>query len=142
MVTKGKKRNLVSRVYSTDFTYESYEGKTETVSIPLGDFATLSAIFTEEEMAVMLNSRIRTDFVNYSNRKPSTKVDAVKVLLARMTEQCVGKTDAEKSAWLYEQATGSRIQAPAGVEENEGEAGAYTEQDDEDEEVGAGFEEE
>lgn len=102
MVTKGKKRNLITKTYGTDFTYESYEGKTETVSIPFGDFETLSAIFTEDEMAVMLNSRIRTDFVNYSNRKPSQKVDPIKTAYAKMEAATPGQTDAEKVAWFKE----------------------------------------
>lgn len=119
MADKGTKLKIAQKVFGTDFTYNNYLGKTEGVSIPFGDFDAYLSIFTEAELAQLLNRIVRIDFVNYSNRKPSQKVDAVKVLLARMTEQCVGKTDAEKSAWLYEKATGSRIQAPAGVEDED-----------------------
>ncbi len=119
MSEKGTKLKIAQRVFGTDFTYENYLGKTEGVSIPVGDLDAYLSIFTEAELAQLLNRIVRIDFVNYSNRKPSQKVDAVKVLLAKMNEQCSNLSDAEKSAWLYEQATGSRIQAPAAEEEDD-----------------------
>ena len=119
MPDKGTKLKIAQRVFGTDFTYEPYEGKTEAVSIPSGDFDAYVETFTEAELAQLLNRIVRIDFVNYSNRKPSQKVDAVKVLLERMTAQCSGLTDTEKVAWLYENTSGSRIQAPAGVEEDD-----------------------
>ncbi len=99
-MAKGTKMALAQRVYGTDFTYEEYQGKTETVSIPFGDFDTLSTVFTEEEMAILLNRIIRIDFVNYSNRKPSQKVDPVKAGYARMEAATPGQTDAEKMEWF------------------------------------------
>lgn len=119
MADKGTKLKIAQKVFGMDFTYENYLGKTEGVSIPIGDFPAYQELFTEAELAQLLNRIIRIDFVNYSNRKPSQKVDAVKVLLATMSEQCVGKTDSEKATWLYENATKSRLQAPAPVEEED-----------------------
>ena len=99
-MAKGTKMALAQRVYGTDFTYEEYQGKTETVSIPFGDFDTLSTVFTEEDMAILLNRIIRIDFVNYSNRKPSQKVDPIKSAYAKMEQATVGKTDEEKMEWF------------------------------------------
>ncbi len=118
MADKATKLKIAQRVFGTDFTYEAYEGKTEAVSIPFGDFQAYHETFTATELAQLLNRIVRIDFVNYSNRKPSQKVDAVKVLIEKMQTATVGKTDAEKVAWLYE-TTRSRIQAPAPMEETD-----------------------
>lgn len=99
-MAKGTKMALAQRVFGTDFTYEEYQGKTETVSIPFGDFETLSGVFTEEEMAILLNRIVRIDFVNYSNRKPSQKVDPIKAAFAKMEAATVGMSDEEKMEWF------------------------------------------
>lgn len=113
MPEKGTKLKIAQRVFGTDFTYDEYEGKTETVSIPFGDLPTYMDTFTEDELAQLLNRIVRIDFVNYSNRKPSQKVDAVKVFLGKMVDM----NDTERLAYLDEHTAGSRVQAPAPEEE-------------------------
>ena len=118
MGKKGTKMALAQRVFGVDFFYEEYQGKTEMVSIPYGDFQEYSEIFTEEELAILLNRIVRIDFVNYSNRKPSVKVDAVKVFLGNMATATAEMTDAEKVAWLNQKCQHeSRIQMPMAEEE-------------------------
>ncbi len=97
---KGTKLKIAQRVFGTDFTYDQYEGKTETVSIPFGDFDAYSELFSEEELAQLLNRIIRIDFVNYSNRKPSQKVDPIKAAYAKMEAATVGMTDEAKMEWF------------------------------------------
>lgn len=118
MADKGKKMAIAQRVFGTDFFYEAYEGKTEAVSIPYGDFDTYVSTFTEEELATLLNRIVRTDFINYSNRKPSQKANPYKKVFNDMEIATPGQTDEQKLAWFTEKVLGA-TPAPAGVEEEE-----------------------
>ena len=116
MSEKGTKLKVAQRVFGTDFTYTAYKGKTETVSIPFGDFDTYQDVFSEEEISILLNRIVRIDFVNYSNRKPSQKVDPVKKLHAEMEAATIGLTNEEKFAWFNNKYL---TQPPQAVEETE-----------------------
>ncbi len=120
MAEKGTKLKIAQKVFGVDFTYNEYPGKTEAVSIPFGDFDAYGSIFTEEELATLLNRIVRIDFVNYSNRKPSQKVSPYKKVFNDMQSATIGKTDAEKLQWFSEKVLGA-TPAPAGVEEEENE---------------------